>query len=553
MHFFGGLLSILSVACLVCGSSTQLFAAAGQTQSSAALSVHAWNREELTGVLDGIELPVSKRTPGQGRVVIIGLDGMTGCFYERYIREGVMPNIHQLMKRGSSGVLTSTIIPSSAVAWTAATSGVSAGRSGISSFFVQGPDAGHLRLVNGSYRRVKALWDYLDDAGRVSIVINVPSTFPPEIINGLMITGLLSQPGMPFTHPAQWTDRLRQAGYQTSDAPISPVKTIGETAFSDSQPFHSLDEIQNNFLNQAQLTLQLYHRGGWDLLFVVFTISDRLQHSRHLLPEEILRAAYINLDRIVGSFAERLPPDTHLILCSDHGFKPYPRAFLVNRWLANQGFTTFRDGRIDAEHSAIITADTVGNYAALQILPSSEPATGDHRHQIREKLVRSAQKLIDPATGKPVIRRCIVPDETARSCSGNLVDVILELDDSYMCFAGMIEVDAEIVELKPHIYDHDLRGMYAMAGPRIAKRTLTASIEDICAAGLYLLDERLPGGLSGGIGLDGKVRTEWLAPGAPDPRGQVAPDMTVLRPTVAQQSEDSEEVMDRLRALGYVQ
>jgi len=85
----------------------------------------------------------------------------------------------------------------------------------------------------------------------------------------------------------------------------------------------------------------------WDVLMVVFTELDRLQHSfwpntstsssleetatRSL--DSIVSRAYEELDTAVGYLLKDLPRKTQVIVVSDHGFGPSVRKFYMNRFL----------------------------------------------------------------------------------------------------------------------------------------------------------------------------------------------------------------------------
>jgi len=54
---------------------------------------------------------------------------------------------------------------------------------------------------------------------------------------------------------------------------------------------------------------------------------------------------YRNTDRLLGKVRAALPPDTLLIVMSDHGFQPMTRQVHLNAWLREQGWLVTREGR----------------------------------------------------------------------------------------------------------------------------------------------------------------------------------------------------------------
>jgi predicted AlkP superfamily phosphohydrolase/phosphomutase len=63
------------------------------------------------------------------------------------------------------------------------------GGHGVFDFFERVPGRYGVRFVNANSRRSRTLWRALGEAGRRVAVIGFPVTYPPEPINGLMISG----------------------------------------------------------------------------------------------------------------------------------------------------------------------------------------------------------------------------------------------------------------------------------------------------------------------------------------------------------------------------
>ena len=82
------------------------------------------------------------------------------------IEAGELPNIASVFESGSRGVLRSTTHPLTTQAWTTMLTGVNAGRHGMWDFCERDETGYRLRMVNGSYRRAPAVWDYLTASDR---------------------------------------------------------------------------------------------------------------------------------------------------------------------------------------------------------------------------------------------------------------------------------------------------------------------------------------------------------------------------------------------------
>src|SRR5205809_5458201 len=55
----------------------------------------------------------------------------------------------------------------------------------------------------------KAIWNILSEYGKQVLVVNVPATYPPEPVNGIMISGYMT-PGtaVDFTYPTSFKEEL---------------------------------------------------------------------------------------------------------------------------------------------------------------------------------------------------------------------------------------------------------------------------------------------------------------------------------------------------------
>ncbi len=58
-----------------------------------------------------------------------------------------------------------------------------------------------------------------------------------------------------------------------------------------------------------------------------------------------LEEFYMGIDRVLGKLRERLPPETLLIVMSDHGFQPFTRKINLNDWLVQEGYLVLNGDR----------------------------------------------------------------------------------------------------------------------------------------------------------------------------------------------------------------
>lgn len=134
----------------------------------------------------------------KGRVIILGMDGLSPKIVEPMIKEGRLPHFAKLMAEGSYQRMTTTNPSQSPVAWTAFSTGQNGGKNGLFDFIERDPSNYGLSLSTSKIERgvakpvvkSKRFWEYASEAGVPSVVLSCPITFPPDKIDGKMIAGM---------------------------------------------------------------------------------------------------------------------------------------------------------------------------------------------------------------------------------------------------------------------------------------------------------------------------------------------------------------------------
>ncbi|MDP2662612.1 MAG: alkaline phosphatase family protein, partial [Dehalococcoidia bacterium] len=129
-----------------------------------------------------------KRNP---RVTVVGIDGGTWKLLKPLMQDGVMPNLARLVEGGASGDLRSTLPPWTPTAWSSFATGKNPGKHGVFGFASQKAD-GSATWTSSKSVRAASLWHILNQHGLTTGLLNVPMTYPPQEINGFMISGFPS-------------------------------------------------------------------------------------------------------------------------------------------------------------------------------------------------------------------------------------------------------------------------------------------------------------------------------------------------------------------------
>ncbi|MCP4535533.1 MAG: hypothetical protein GY832_00130 [Chloroflexi bacterium] len=284
------------------------------------------------------------------RVLVIGIDAATFDLIDPWIAAGHLPNLSNLMSQSCRGPLTSTMQPVSAPAWTTFMTGVNQGQHGLYDFVRRRPDSYKLEVTNTSAIAKPTIFDLVGDQGRRVVALNVPYTFPPRPVNGVVVGG-------PFAPVA---DASIVYPPELGDTLMSLADGYFITADYDStvpDPMSSyVSALKRGVEYRRQLAVHLMDTEPWDLFVAVFMASDQIQHFFwHCMEADedddaarfrhAIRDVYQHIDVAIGALLERIDEDTTVIVISDHGAGPLRAIVNLNRWLAEADFLHFRASR----------------------------------------------------------------------------------------------------------------------------------------------------------------------------------------------------------------
>ena len=277
------------------------------------------------------------------KVLLIGLDGATLDLIEPWAKDGLLPNLASLMAQGTYGRLASVMPVLSSAAWSSFMTGKNPGKHSIYDFVRRAPDSYRLRVVNHSHNRGDSLWKILSRHDRKVGVLNVPMTYPPEEVNGFIVTGLGTPDFKNFTYPENLGKELLKRGYRVN-------KQVYYRPGNESQYLQELYDIAEK---QFQATQWLLQTQDWDFFMVVFFDTDQMAHyfwrhmdSSHPLHnpltdapfQKAIQEYYQRMDSYIGALRQMAGEDANLIVISDHGTGPMYQDVFLNEWLRREGY-----------------------------------------------------------------------------------------------------------------------------------------------------------------------------------------------------------------------
>ncbi len=374
------------------------------------------------------------RNTSQKRVFVLSLDGVPFTFLQQQIARGNMPHFASLLPQGSLTRIRSSIPPISAVAWASYMTGKNPGKHNIFGFIDRKPGTYDTYIPTARVLAGETLWGLLSRAGKRVIVMNVPVTYPPRPVNGLLIGGFLSPKLENATYPPELAARLAQWGY-VIDADPWQLRQAKSTA---------LQLIRDALRARARALFQLLDTESWDFFHCHIMETDRINHfiweewETGVVPYAAeFEDFYREIDDLVGQVAARVA-DASLIILSDHGFCTLRHTVDINYWLQTNGwlrFTKNRAAKLADIHpsSQAYSLDPGRVFINLRGRePQGSVAAGWEYENLRNQIADAARRIVDPQTGTPVVQ-CVLRREEAYTgqYASNAADLLLMPHDGY--------------------------------------------------------------------------------------------------------------------------
>ncbi|MEA3239499.1 MAG: alkaline phosphatase family protein, partial [Candidatus Bipolaricaulota bacterium] len=270
------------------------------------------------------------------RVFVIGLDGVGFPLIRPWLEEGHLPHLRDLFFQGAAGELTSIIPPLTGPAWATFQTGVNPGKHGVLGWTKR--NGYNISVVNGSDIKYPTLWELASKNGRRVVSIGLPMTYPPRVVNGVIIPGMLTpKSDKAPSYPPEAYEELHAAvpGYRFFPE-CSHLLTLRGKVTSLRASVRGRTEAAEHFLK----------KDDWDLLMIHFQTTDKAQHDLWgVKKNKPLLEVFKEVDRNVGRLVqEAKKAQATVIVLSDHGMGPQDFTFSINTWLLSEGYLQLKKG-----------------------------------------------------------------------------------------------------------------------------------------------------------------------------------------------------------------
>ena len=377
------------------------------------------------------------------RVVMIGLDCATPqLMFDRYAED--MPVLTSPRDSAIWGPLQSIIPPITMPAWACMMSGRTPGDLGVYGFRDRRRyDYGPLAFATSRDIAVPRIWDVLSAAGKRSVVLSVPGTYPPTSLNGCMVSCFLTpSTDVEFTYPPSLReDIMRLTGGYTLDVENfrSPdLARVGQQIFDmTEQRFkvarHMMTSQAWDFFTFVDMGPDRLHHGFWK-----YCDPDHPRHEPGNEYRNIFRQYYQALDQHIAGLLEDVPGDAAVLIVSDHGAQPMLGGFCINEWLRAEGLLVLAEepaGPVAVSAAKVDWSHTVawaegGYYSRLYINVAGREPQGivpeREYDTVLDELVTALESLPD-LDGRPMGTRAMRPRDVYPETHGIAPDLIVYL------------------------------------------------------------------------------------------------------------------------------
>lgn len=439
------------------------------------------------------------RSPKPSRLFILGLDGSPLPLLRRLMAAGDLPHLARIFEDGTAVEMNSSLPDVSAVAWTSINTGKNPAKHGIYGFVDRKPGTSTMEVMTSTHVRAKTIWELVSDAGRRAIAINVPLSFPPQRINGIVISDFLAPALNKAVYPTTVLPTLESIGYRIDTDPWVARQSLD--AF--------IDDFKVTADKRAEAVLTLLEREAWDLFMVVFMETDRLHHFMWQYMEDDdprygpkFIDAYRQIDKLAGQIVDKLRDDDQLIILSDHGFTSLKKEVYLNVWLEEQGYLSFRP---EAEKglgsmepgSRAYSLDPGRIYVNLAERDPHGSVQPTEKDGLLAELQTRLSDLRDPESGDPMVKAVYRADDIYHGPLRNRAPDLLVMPHDGYDIKGTFESSVftgrgKLVGM--HKYDD---ATLFVRGRRITVDH--ASVHDVLPTACHLLDLECPPDLDGRV------------------------------------------------------
>lgn len=516
----------------------------------------------------------------KNRLVVIGVDGADFKVINHLMKESRLPNIASMIENGVQGILNSTIPCVSPVAWTSFMTGKNPGKHSIYDFSGKVPGSYRFKINTAKNRKAKPFWMNLSEKNKRVLVIGVTLTYPPDPVNGYMVSGL----GIPadsdiksYAYPPGFALEIVNNFGKFNTVPDADFRKLNS---SDREKEKYLRGVFEQIEYRVKIFKHMWQKEIFDFSMIFFLDTDGASHyfwkymdstHKQYTPNrysDAIYKVYEKVDSAVGELLTMINEETDVILVSDHGFGPLNRVVFLNNWLESKSYLKVRGCRtilsklsnkkeIEWKKTKAYFNGTVGSIFIN--LKGKEPngiVDISEYEELCHRIKMDLLNLEDPESGEKVVNNVYKKAELFNSENVETApDLSVTFKKGYSVIGEEIalhnikDTGKVIVDSNNWSGTHEPEGIFIAYGRNFKKghRVQGANIIDIAPTLLYLRDVPIPKSMDGkllkDIFVDEFLKSHPISYTEDD---EINPE------TKEYEENDNEKVLKQLHDLGYI-
>jgi predicted AlkP superfamily phosphohydrolase/phosphomutase len=346
------------------------------------------------------------------KIVVLGIDGVPYSFLKKGLEEGRFENIKRITIENGNLKKYNSVYPTvSSVAWTSYMTGKNPAEHSIFGFVDRNINPFSLKIPLAADRTAKTFWKKLSEEGKKVFVMNVPVTYPPEKVNGILISGFLSPSIEKVVEPSSYVQYLKEKEYVIDVDP-----RLGHT---NRRKF--MDELHKALDIRMGVFFDLLAKDNYYLAQCHIMETDRINHFFWGDYEDggefsgDFDKFYSKLDVWIGKTYELLNDEDIFIVLSDHGFCRVEYNVQLNQFLEDEGYLLWEvdnprnitELSRESKAYSLIPGRVFINLEGREPKGSVSPSDYDSiRDELKDKLLK-----IESPEGKKVIEKAFLREE----------------------------------------------------------------------------------------------------------------------------------------------
>ncbi len=454
------------------------------------------------------------------KVFVLGLDSIPPeLFFDRWLDQ--LPTIKQLVSHSMYGEMKSTIPAITCPAWVSMMTSVNPGKLGLYGFRNRSRyDYEGLSFASSRSVHFATIWDILSKIGKKVVVIGVPMTYPPQPVNGCMITCFMTpDTKCEYTYPA---------GLKTEVEAISNGYILDVEEFRSDDKESIVKTAYDMTEKRFRLARHFIRSKEWDFFMMVEMGPDRMHHAfwkyfdqehpKHIPGskyKDVILDYYKYLDKEIYETLNLLHEDTMVLIVSDHGAKRMVGGICINEWLIQNGYlrlvhypaevTPFNKLIVDWEKTMVWGEG--GYYGRLFMNVKGREPKGiiakQHYEYLRNELIKKLEDLRDEH-GKNIHTKVYKPEEIYSQCNGIPPDLIVYYGDLFWRSIGSVgnrTIWANENDTGPDDANHSQYGIFIMQNGKNRRgvRCKDVTLYDIAPTILRYMDVKIPEDMEGRV------------------------------------------------------